>query len=103
MRLSIGGLEIQPGVWRGALDGGAYESDASDDRAAGVALGYVAQVPVAYLSIPRQLPGCMMSMAACLHCTQLAVSTLVVVPSCRHSDFLQGSLMAASVWCFADG
>ncbi|KAL4854482.1 UV radiation resistance associated protein [Chlorella vulgaris] len=59
MRLSIGGLEIQPGVWRGALDGGAYESDPSDARAAGVALGYVAQMVdrlAAYLDVPLRYP-----------------------------------------------
>ena len=44
MRLSIGGLEVRPGVWRKAFDEGGYDSDAGEDREAGVALGYVAQV-----------------------------------------------------------
>ena len=44
MRLSIGGLEVQPSVWRKAFEEGGYDSDAGEDRAAGVALGYVAQV-----------------------------------------------------------
>ena len=44
MRLSIGGLEVRPGVWRKAFDEGGYDSDAGEDREAGVVLGYVAQV-----------------------------------------------------------
>lgn len=45
MRLSIGGLEIRPRVWRKAFEeDGGYDIDAAEDRAAGVALGYVAQV-----------------------------------------------------------
>lgn len=51
MRLSIGGLEVRPSVWRKAFDDGGYDSDAAEDRAAGVALGYVAQV--------KWAPGCL--------------------------------------------
>ena len=47
MLLTIGGLEVRPGVWRKAFEEGGYESDAGEDRAAGVALGYVAQVRAA--------------------------------------------------------
>jgi len=44
MRLSIGGLEVRPSVWRKAFEEGGYDSDADEDKEAGVALGYVAQV-----------------------------------------------------------
>ena len=45
MRLSIGGMEVKPAVWRRAFEeSSGYSSDAADDDAAGVALGYVAQV-----------------------------------------------------------
>ncbi len=63
MRLSIGGLEIRPWVWRKAFEeGGGYDSDAAEDRAAGVALGYVAQVK--RLGVPR--PGKEHACTACL-------------------------------------
>ena len=45
MRLSIGGLEVRPSVWRRAFeDGGGSEGEPGEDRAAAMALGYVAQV-----------------------------------------------------------
>ena len=45
MRLSIGGLELDPGAWRRAFeDGGSYASwEPAEDQAAAVALGYMAQ------------------------------------------------------------
>lgn len=63
MRLSIGGLEIHPWVWRKAFEEGGHDSDAAEDRAAGVALGYVAQVrrpcaPCLQGAAERSRPSC---------------------------------------------
>ncbi len=43
MRLSIAGLQINPAVWRKAFEEYWSERDEGEDRAAGVALGYVTQ------------------------------------------------------------
>lgn len=58
MRLSIGGLELRPSVWRRAFEEGAgYDSDALEDQAAGVVLGYLAQVQWGRLLFCRRV-GC---------------------------------------------
>eukprot|EP00887_Chlorella_sp_A99_P000545 scaffold17.g545.t1 len=55
VRLSIGGLEVRPAVWRKAFDEDGYERDWEEDRAAGAALGDAAQLVdrlSAYLDVP---------------------------------------------------
>ena len=59
VRLTIGGLEVNPSTWAGAFDPHGRSWDPVEDRIAGIALGYVAHFVSCcanYLNIPLRYP-----------------------------------------------
>jgi len=59
MRLTIGGVELNPAVWRHAFDPEGYQWDSAQDKAAAVALGHAAHLVdrlAAYLGVQLRYP-----------------------------------------------
>jgi len=59
VRMTVGGITLTPAVWKHAFDPEGYEWDPAEDKAAAVALGYVAHLVdklACYLGVPLRYP-----------------------------------------------